>query len=69
MDKQGRLTRVCEWRIGATYRWKKGNYLGKEVLCVAILPGKIILSSFNDGLHDVTYYPDQWRHRFMLSPS
>ena len=64
MDKQGRLTRWDEWRVGETYRWLKGGRQGQPLLCaeVNIEEGFVRFLGGADAAGDRCF---NWRGRFV----
>ena len=66
MDKQGRITRLDEWKENTTVRWVKGGVEGDAFLvCEITLGGCVLLAVRPDG-PAVWFYPEQWRNRFKV---
>lgn len=66
MDKQGRLTRISEWKPGTRYRWKKMRYIEEEsLICEKILNRGEIVFRLENGERTASLFPMQWRNRFI----
>jgi hypothetical protein len=61
MDKQGRLTKLAEWKVGQRYRWLKGGRLGAIATCTEIRNATVQLQYFG---YVVEEGPKQWRNRW-----
>lgn len=64
MDRQGRLTRLDEWRVGQLYRWRKGGVNGEAWRCAAVnRRGGFIRLEREGSAGSVCFL--NWHHRFL----
>lgn len=68
MDKQGRLTRIGEWKVGMRVQWLKGREFGRTYSCVRV-GGRIeydaVWLESEVSRKTVLYFKGQWTGRFV----
>ena len=68
MDKQGRLTKWDEWRVGELYRWKKGGQCGTPMRCAEVNRREGFIRFGRDG-SDAIHRCFNWERRFVHVPN